>query len=258
MEDCRLDALPDEIVVAVASTLTKPRELLALSAVSHHFRALPTSPLWRALCEACWQPWPRYRLTPTREAWLHKHKVYTDYSWQARYRHFQSDAARTTLTAEEMRDLSWHFNFTVSAGGRGRATLKPARFSETKLYVPGYPPLDYSLVDLAIEAPDVSDDAKCGSSGSGSPSADLQQVSEKLQQMLGITCAPKSVLGPTTQMLQINSFPPHIVERLASSREWLVYNDNVTFVSCVSHEEGPGSWDERGFLTDLVNPHLAA
>ena len=52
-------------------------------------------------------------------------------------------------------------------------------------------------------------------------------------------------------MVQIANFPPHWVERIAATREWLVYNDNVTFVSCPAGSDGPGAYDERGFLTDL-------
>ena len=51
---------------------------------------------------------------------------------------------------------------------------------------------------------------------------------------------------PSPQCVQIANFPPHWVRRLDDG-EWLVYNDNVSFVSCVGPE--PGTYDERGFLS---------
>ena len=49
--------------------------------------------------------------------------------------------------------------------------------------------------------------------------------------------------------MQIANFPPHRVQRLQNTREWLIYNGNVTIVSC--GPDGLGEYDERGFLTDL-------
>jgi len=52
--------------------------------------------------------------------------------------------------------------------------------------------------------------------------------------------------SPTPQCLQIANFPGHCVQRLEDG-EWLVYNHNVSFVSCVGTE--PSAFDQRGFLT---------
>ena len=111
-----LDELPDELLVAVASFLAAPHDLLDFSAACRRTSALPTNHLWRALCAQRWAPWPRYELTTDREAWLAVQHAGLD--WRARYRHFEADAARTLITLDEMRGLSWHFNFTAAAGGR--------------------------------------------------------------------------------------------------------------------------------------------
>ena len=55
------------------------------------------------------------------------------------------------------------------------------------------------------------------------------------------------------QQVLIANFPPHYVRRLDDG-EWLIFNDNVAFVSCAGEE--PGSYDERGFLT--VTPQQRA
>ena len=61
------------------------------------------------------------------------------------------------------------------------------------------------------------------------------------------------------QHLLISNFPPHEVTRLADEWEWMVSNDNVTFVSC--DEAGTISYAGRGFnaeSSEVIHPDLAA
>lgn len=53
-------------------------------------------------------------------------------------------------------------------------------------------------------------------------------------------------LASMTQTLQIANFPPHHIERLDNG-EWLIYNENVTLVSCQPDQEC--TYNKRGFLT---------
>lgn len=194
------------------------------------------------------QNWPRYRLTAEVEAQLDTKHPGT--SWLARYRIVQADADRTLLTQEELETLTWHFNFTPGAGGRGRQTLKSVRFTERKIYVPGYPPLDYFLVD-PVPAQSV-DEAIAEFSASGEADPNSPQRLGHLRQLLSALMANpqhRASLPGQEQCVQIANFPPHRVQRLQNTREWLIYNGNVTIVSC--GPDGLGEYDERGFLTDL-------
>ena len=278
-----ISELPDELLVACAAFLDFPRDLLNFGESHKRANALPTDHLWREFCVRRWAAWPRYALTQAREAALDAQ--FPGASWRNKYRHCEADAARTMITAEEIKELHWHFNFTAPAGGRGRSTLKQARFSATSLFVPGYPPLEYHLVPLpgpeaegGYEEEDLEDvsaegggsggggGSGAGSSSSGSSSSGganesprraisaIRSLMSKLLSSSGATDDGSARVGraPRQQIVQIANFPPHWVERLEDSREWLIYNDNVTFVSCGPDGE-PGNYDERGFLTDL-NP----
>jgi hypothetical protein len=83
----------------------------------------------------------------------------------------------------------------------------------------------------------------------------LSAIRSLMSQLLSGATAPATARSGRRpiqrQTLQIHNFPPHWVERLPETREWLIYNDNVTFVSC-GPDGQPGSYDERGFLTDLT------
>ena len=279
------DDLPDELQVAVAAWLSAPRDLLQLGATCHRAHGLPTDDLWRSICAARWAAWPSYALTPQREA--HLAQRHPTMGWKARYRHFEADARRQHITQEELRELGWHFNFTPFAGGRGRATLKQARFTATKLHVPSYPPLDYQLTwvpqgldeidprvasflltQAAAAGVDISDGAagsgsgeggEGGASGSGAAVGDEQQAVSAIQRALssllathGREHATEAASAARRQTLRISNFPPHWIRRLDDTREWVIYNDNVTLVSCPPGTKEPNpSYDERGFLTDL-------
>jgi hypothetical protein len=50
--------------------------------------------------------------------------------------------------------------------------------------------------------------------------------------------------------LHVYAFPPHRIDRLTESGEWLIMNDNVTFVSssCDDDHARP-TYTDRGFQT---------
>ena len=131
--------------------------------------------LWRAQCENRWKNMPRYRLTPQREDWIcqhyrerfggvHDHSLNTQdghsyndaqsltdaqdhaplatpvspfirFSWKKVYFWMEEELARTTLTADELESLDWYFNFTPTAGGRRKATLRQCIFRHGLLFV---------------------------------------------------------------------------------------------------------------------------
>lgn len=115
----------------------------------------------------------------------------------------ERDIVRTRITWEELQELSWWFNFTPRAGGRGTATLRHVQFLQGFLFVPEYcPPMPYRL-ELVNGA----------------------------------------------QYLHIYDFPPHRIERLPSCGEWIIFNENVTFVTC--EEGGRPVYGARGFQRDV-------
>ena len=122
-----LHALPDELLLAVSAFLDLPRDLLAFQAVGIRHRALPSADLWRLLCTARWQRWPRYRLTEARERWLEEHFPAT--TWMERYRVMELDTARSTLTHEELQSLCWHVRagrYCPAASSASRSHAPPA------------------------------------------------------------------------------------------------------------------------------------
>ena len=278
--------LPDEILLNVAQFL-HPRELLRCGAASRRMRALETDSLWRSICDQRWRAWPRYRLTTARERELDA--TMSELSWKERYRYFEADAARTHITEAELSSLRWHFNFTPQAGGRGMATLVPARFGNGQLTLPGYPTLPYRLRPVAPPdgvGSDNGDGSGGGGDGGGGGGSDNGSSSSSGSSGGGSSSSssggsPASLASPTSgvsrlrslmisflsrglgdarsgggssspsepQELLIANFPRHVVRRRAVDMEWLIFNENVTFVSCAP--DGVGSYDERGFLTPL-------
>ena len=252
---------------------------------------VPLARRWRELCKARWECWPHYRLTDARERWLDvelplEHarpprwpcrvkavEAPSPLGWLGRYRWVELDALRTRLIDEDLTRQCWYFNFSPSAGGRGRATLARATFgSDGWLSVPNYPPLPYALADLQVVMQDdyeanvmldnmVVEQAANQPGGDADAGAYHELQDEELDQLLGDGGdngggggAPRG--RRTRQALLINNFPPHYIRRLPKSREWVVANDNVTFVSCAEGELP--AFDERGFLTDLSGPDAPA
>ena len=246
------ERLPDDLILSVAQWLD-PRALLRFGACARRMHGLPKEALWRSLCTVRCEATPRFRLTPEREQWLLNH-VQPD--WVARYRFSLREIIRTTITTEELQTLNWHFNFTPAAGGRGRATLVRARFTKTHVVLPNYPPLPYMLhmpseVEAAAnegEGSTSADESSGGGSESGGGGRTLRSLLASLVSRLHVMDGGRQMptASPTPQCLQIANFPGHCVQRLEDG-EWLVYNHNVSFVSCVGTE--PSAFDQRGFLT---------
>ena len=240
-----LDVLPDELLLSFAQFLG-PRELLDFCATCKRCEHLTVDWVWRRLCAQAWSACPRYRLCPQREQWLDAHMKF---DWKTRYRLIADDLRRTRTTPEELAELRWFFNFTPKAGGRGRQTLARARFDRTKVLVPGFTPLPYQVIDPSTDAEEPS------ASGDADPTAAEADMSQRVRQkIVKIRQMMTSLLWERRedrsevlpQIVNIANFPPHWVHRLEDG-EWLIYNDNVSFVSSAGDE--PGSYDERGFLT---------
>jgi len=66
-----------------------------------------------------------------------------------------ADAARTSITIAELVHHHWFFNFSPSAGGQGRLTLRQARFTDQQVFLTGYPALPYELVEEQMEGGEV-------------------------------------------------------------------------------------------------------
>ena len=133
------------------------------------------------------------------------------------------------------------FNFSPAAGGRGRETLKKARFTADHLLVPGYPPLPYELT--AVEGSDVAADDASGSghcsgqsssSSSSSSGADgagggggAARPSERrtfrlrdiLSSLLPSTPSDRAAPG-RTQLLLIHNFPPCVAQGCGGEVGW--------------------------------------
>ena len=108
-----LDELSDELWLSIASFLG-PSELLSFQSICLRASVLPTDQsCWRALCAERWKDKPRFALTTEREQWLVANQPMT---WQQRYLFFEADAKRTVISDAELQSLTWHFNFTPSAG----------------------------------------------------------------------------------------------------------------------------------------------
>ena len=247
MQSTLLCDLPDELIVQVASNLA-PSGLLRLLASCRRLHSLPTDALWKAFCEARWEPWPRYRLSAERVRWLDAQETLPR-AWIGRYRHFEADALRTEISAAELIELSWNFNFTPQAGGRGRESLVPARFSDAHLHVPGYPPLPYALRS--------GSGASTGGPEASSVAAALSTVRALMTSLLSTepeAAAPAGSEVEPQQML-IAHFPPHRIRRYREEMEWVIENENVNIVSCAAGSIG--SFDENSFLTLPAPPAQA-
>lgn len=238
--------LPDELLVAVAATLTA-LDLVRFCATCRRTAQLDVEIIWRALCAESWQLAPRFRLTAERNRWLDTHM---QCSWRLRFRNCLAEMSRTEMLESDLRDLDWHFNFTRLAGGRGQHTKQRARFHAGHLYVMGYPPLPYSLhapdpvptppsASAPADPPDPPDDPTVPTTSVG---LGMARVRELLRSML--TNVPP-VMGPPPrppQLLLIANFPPHVVTRLDNA-EWLMYNENVTITTDAEFNERDFNYD---------------
>ena len=197
--------LTEELLFHVASYLNVGA-LLRFQCVSKELSNLRTEPIWEDHCEKRWRNWPRYQLTDERRGVLDTPGSITyRMTWQNRYFSIETDATRSTLRSMDLYHLQWYLCFVTSnIRGEGRADHFHVEFAIGNiLLVPGYPPLQYQIVN---EPPPISDD----------------HIRQNLR-----GDQPFS----TTQYLQINDFPLHFISRKRSDAEWLIVNENVMIVS---------------------------
>ena len=227
--------LPPEIHTHIGCFLDA-RSLLAYCATCRALGELQWDQTWRALCKARWQPWPRYRLTERRaELWLELAANGAPInSWLGRYRWVEADAARKELRDGELSQLEWWFNFTPSAGGRGRQTLTRAQFgNDGFLRLLNYPPLPYRVEPR--EPHEI-----------GWLTRTFVRATVNFLEAVGDGQFTLYERAPARQAVIISNFPLHTVQRL-ESKEWLIENENVMLVSC--EKGGEPTYDERNFLT---------
>lgn len=126
-----------------------------------------------------------------------------------RYRYIVEDGRRK-LSVDELLSLKWHFNFSERAGGRALDSAQVVRFERMRqedcdqwmgvARIRGYPPLLWSLTTETFRQ-----------DGDGTP------------------------IASQSQLLKIPCFPPHHVRRIGNM-EWIIENENVSFVSSDASE----------------------
>jgi hypothetical protein len=135
-------AFPDALLKDVASFLP-PTDLGRFEMVDRRTHCLDTEELWHKLCIDRWKEWPRYRLTADRVVWIRENLP--NLSWKGLFVWTEEDVKRIRITWEELEALSWFFNFTPQAGGRGSATLQKCQFNQGLLFLSQYLPMPYRL-----------------------------------------------------------------------------------------------------------------
>lgn len=115
-----------------------------------HWDAFLASTAWQQACTRHWaSKSPRFHLTDARR--LELTAAFPSSGWRQFY-HNQMSAAREPFQSSDFTELSWAFNFSVSAGGNGLGTAQLVKFGPTdathgSLFLRGYPPLPYVLHD---------------------------------------------------------------------------------------------------------------
>jgi len=197
-----LVSLTEDLALEIASYLPA-EDLLHFQCVSLHFSCLNTAHVWRHLCQWRWKHWSRYELTPERLDKLNHHC--SSATWKDHYQRVELDATRMTLKKSDLFDLCWFLSFALSGvRGETRSDIQRVHFNSDALFVPGYPPLNYNIVN---ETP---------------PSSSHIRKSRMGDQPFS-----------TKQWLQIAEYPPHFITRRLSSAEWLIANESVMLVSSV-------------------------
>jgi len=112
-----------------------------------------------------------------------------------------------------------------------------------KLFIEGYPPLGYWLELPCIEpASTATQTAATAATGRWRrPLTAVQQMMESLAVSLPSLSTSASLAQQ--QVLRISNFPPHRVERL-SEWEWMIANENVTFISSFLQCDAEGAWGD--------------
>jgi hypothetical protein len=134
--------LPDALLKDIASFLP-PEDLGRFEMVDKRAYRLDFDDLWHKLCSKRWKAWPRYRMTDERLVWIRENL--SNLNWKGLFVWTEEDAKRIRITWEELEALSWFFNFTPHAGGRGTATLQKCHFNQGLLFLRQYRPMPYRL-----------------------------------------------------------------------------------------------------------------
>lgn len=152
-------------------------------------------------------------------------------------------------------------------------SVRRVRFRDGALTdVPGFPPLNYTLDPPAPPPfhPDGSDPLQAQPRGiigpptviesllsvlsrtflsrAHEPQPPEERLYTWLQPPAAASASPAAATShrPPAQSLLIANFPPHAVDRISETWEWVIGNDNVTFVSAA--EDAPPRYFERGFM----------
>ena len=281
-----LDQLPVDLLSHCLAQLPDARSLVRACAVSSRWRTLASNDMWKELCRARWEDWPPYRLSSEKERQLLAAGS-IDWRERYRFVEADVRRSTITNEEMTSLPWFFNFTPQAGGRGRHtmkRAQFTPPPMS--KLIVPGYPPLDWVLLPPpemdVIDETDVSDPgagagagAEGGLGSSSSSSNDGGSSADSPPTSTGASTSPRrSILAirnlmstllsgvanaqvaamdqphppdePMRQAVQIANFPPHWVERLEDG-EWLIWNDNVSFISCQGQEI---TYDQRGFLTE--------
>ena len=218
-----LGDLPDEILLMVA-TFLPPRALIDFGSTCKRIWGISEANdelMWKPLCALRFEHWPLYRGEVARFAlcpWLFPGSI-----WKKLYKRTEEHAACKILTKQAINSCAWLFNFTPRAGGRGKETLRKADFScdGTLNIYPDYRNLRWSF----LERDDVAANGGCGAFSCS----------------CSIPC----------QAMRIENFPLHRIQRIESTRQWLITNEYVTLLSVSKQAADLDSveYDERGFQT---------
>jgi len=195
-----LNTLMDDLLLHVASYLPA-KDLIHFECISSTFSNLDIGKIWKRLCEIRWKPWPRYRLTPSRNDIISRN--FANCGWKDHYLRVELEATSMEIKTSDLQNLSWFLSFTMT-GVRGETAsdLQQVHFRGSVLLVPGYPPLPYEIVD---ETPPTIPSPR--------------------------NCKIGDQLFSTKQWLRIANFPPHFITKRISNAEWFIANKNVKLVS---------------------------
>lgn len=185
-------------------------------------------------------------------------RITADTTWREAYAKAEADAKRRFIRRAELSSLTWLFNFSRAAGGRGAASMQEVSFEDAathedpdannstgRLHMElGYPPLPFRL-ETKLEC------ARCGQTSctlSCSRCKLVMYCSRACQRVhwkehteqcnpFAIVTDAATVPNPA-QRLNIADFPPHIVSRVTRTWEWRIHNNNVSLLSAKPSSQG--------------------
>jgi hypothetical protein len=232
-DQCYFVQLTEELLLHVAEYISV-NDLLRFHCVNKELSMLNTDTIWKLHCRQRWSNWPRYKLTPAREAKLDtaeeaRMSSKSQSKWKERYRIVEELASCQVLAVGDLVNLRWYLCFIIP-GGRGerRSELIPIEFrSDGYLIVPNYPPLTYQIhhCHLATSTTDSANEQQ------PSPSRRMPSSEHISSKLYGDR--PFSQV----QFLQIANFPPHFISRQRWNAEWMICNENVIIFSTGDKEE---------------------